>query len=1093
MATTRTATSGQSSLRQFFTTAALGLATLLVLASGASAQFEEPTNYVEASAVMHVRDPSGVTTMVLDAVTWDSFYYSAVHDVSTGADGGWTVPFHGGGWPAGVTMDIYLYGPLNSLGVTPIKRGPILSLVTDANGEFQGSFDIPYENDGTFGPEPIMRPGLYIVRADRHGVVFPTAFDTAGSEPFSICPNTIPPEFNALGPLDWTAQRGARDGWLGEYSPERTDPEWVTAWSLQPVGLYATVASTNSSGLEQAAHVAYHDYPASHFAHDLNLHLVPDADYLWVLGTANLLGNPGDPGDKETGRIEWEWEMQNSGHPSVESIGQGDIGVPMFAMATVGDRVYTVGRWVLDNGHPDEGGRTEIHPPRMIATMRKRPTIVPLDGSGAMTRAAQVDVFVSGHGGGINKVAYPEMERLLDNNGLGGGRLIDYGIGDSFGLLHNEIGLVYERVGPDFVVHDTLGAFIDIAADLLLQDIPTLYPTAGPSAFSTGSDGLPTPGPGLIHWAHGAEFQPVNDMDYEFDVPLPPKPPGATTPLVQVTKHSMDSTNVEEIITYSGAFARVRLPYKDADNGVYARTLKFYWDTYSSPGDHFIVQINDIETARAEEPSSGHISGPQPLYLWADVCGQWRFLNGLFAPDNDPLLTPVIGANLDHDHVSLDGFQGTRFDCYLDSGAGDTLRVFVGGYAQRDMDGLFGNLYGLNAYDAGIYAADAYYIGNGDNQNIGGAVFDSWVFPASLDHVTVVGQSSGVFGGLGGPFPDDGFIVTFSTTYVPRPPRILASDEQLSFGTTCPGSSTSLPLQIANGPDAQSSLVVNNFSLVGSGFSLVSPPALPLTLAPGASQTLTIGFSPTTSGAATGSLAIGSNDPAFPQLAVNLSGSVGSPTIAATADTSWKPTVTLSSPTTWPVTISNTGECTLNVQPSITGTGGTWEIVLPADYYNPLTSELLKDIVVEPGGVNTDLSVSFTPTTTTFKAEGTLTMTSDDAQNPTTTLVFGAEGVPVGVRVLVVGGDGTPYPVVDEIKLKSKKPNKFKSDLKAVPLTTIDPPESWKRIQFHYMTALDPAEDGTDYALEVKVGNNKQDVDFTLAPDEFRELTVTLP
>ena len=47
--------------------------------------------------------------------------------------------------------------------------------------------------------------------------------------------------------------------------------------------------------------------------------------------------------------------------------------------------------------------------------------------------------------------------------------------------------------------------------------------------------------------------------------------------------------------------------------------------------------------------------------------------------------------------------------------------------------------------------------------------------------------------------------------------------------------------------------------------------------------------------------------------------------------------------------------------------------------------------------------------------------------------------------------------------------------------------------QFHYMTALDPAEDGTDYALEVKVGNNKQDVDFTLAPDGFRELTVTLP
>jgi hypothetical protein len=341
--------------------------------------------------------------------------------------------------------------------------------------------------------------------------------------------------------------------------------------------------------------------------------------------------------------------------------------------------------------------------------------------------------------------------------------------------------------------------------------------------------------------------------------------------------------------------------------------------------------------------------------------------------------------------------------------------------------------------------------------------------------------------------------VTFSTTYVPRPSRILASDEELTFGTTCTGSSTSLPLQITNAPDAQSSLVINNFSLVGSGFSLVSPPALPLTLAPGESRNLTIQFSPTSSGAATGSLAIGSNDPAFPQLAVWLSGSVGSPTIAATANTSSTPTLAFSTRTrtgstkTWPVTISNPGACTLRVRPSITGAGGTWKIVLPSTYYNPFTGQLIRDIVVAPGGVNTDLKVTFTPSLQTFKAVGTLTLTSNDPDNLATTLVFGAEGVPVGMRVLVVGTDGTPYPIIDKIKLKSKAPNKVATDLKGVPLTTIDPPESWQRIQFHYMTALDPAADGSDYTLEVKVGNNKQKLDFTLGPDEFRDLTVTLP
>ena len=96
------------------------------------------------------------------------------------------------------------------------------------------------------------------------------------------------------------------------------------------------------------------------------------------------------------------------------------------------------------------------------------------------------------------------------------------------------------------------------------------------------------------------------------------------------------------------------------------------------------------------------------------------------------------------------------------------------------------------------------------------------------------------------------------------------------------------------------------------------------------------------------------------------------------------------------------------------------------------------------------------------------------------------------MRVLILGADGTPFPVVDDIMLKSSKA-KVNSHFKDVPLTTIDPPESWKRIQFHYMTALNPAEDGNEYELRVQVGNRKQTLNFTLTPGEFREFTIKLP
>lgn len=1067
--------------------AGLCLAALLGREPGAGAQVL-PTNYVETVNLgLTGTGPNNTTTFIPGIATWRTI-----------------VRIHGGHWPAGAAMDAYLFGPLNTLGVAPIRRGPLANLddtngafKADANGDFQGSLRIPYQNTFNQGPLPIdpdiTRPGLYRIRVIRRSLTLPTAGDISDSGVFSICPNTtvvsIPGE-----PL-WHFNRGARDGFLGGYSPERTDPEYVTVWNEQPVALYATVAPSNldgstRNGLNQGSHIAFHDYPWTHFAHDFNLHLIPDFEYLWVMATASFQG---EAEENDTGRIEWEWETQNNGSPFQGSYGQGNIGVPLFALPTVGDRIYTVGRWILDNGHPDEGDRSEIHPPRMIATMRKRHTVVPF-GPDCVTRASQVDIFVSGHGGGINQSTYAELERLLGNNGKGGARLKDFGIGTPADPSGNALGEVYHRLGPKPVAHGDLAFLLALAGFVGIA--PDIFPLAGPSAMGTDlSTGLPSLSGAA--WGKRPESRAVNDMDYEFDVPLPPRPPDATTPVVQITTQSMHTTAVEEAITYINpdpgtgfpTAAHIRLPYRGADNGIYARTLRFYWDAYSTPGNHFVVQLNDIVTSKVLVADTFYV-GPQPLYLWVDVCGQWAFLPDL---NPDALLKPKPSVSEITDRVSFAGLPGAKFDVYLDPI--DTMRVFVGGYAQRDMDSLFGRQFSRNAYDAGIEVALAgrQETGTGDNKNLGGAVFDELIPLADLDSGYVLAQSKEINTLSGGICPSPVMKMSFRASFVPSPPHVSSSGA--AFGTVC-GDETRA-VGISN--TGQSPLVITGLAITGTPgeFSLVPSPALPITVAPGGTTPVQVRFSRSTPGAAVATLDIFSNDPCNPTFRAPLTGTRSSPTIAATANTGRTPSLVVGSSTIWPVTISNIarGLCNLTVRPSLSGTGGRWTIVLPDSY---LIKDSLgqvigtKDIVVPPGGTNTDLAVKFTCTTVTTKAVGTLTLTSNDLVHPTTTLVFGAEGVPVGMRVVVVGHDGTPYPVVDSIKLKSSA-GKVNTHLKDVPLTTIDPPQSWKRIQYHFMTALDPDAAGTSYDLLVQVGNKKQTHSFTLMPGEFKELTVTLP
>lgn len=603
-----------------------------------------------------------------------------------------------------------IYGPLDLPGVTPADR-VLQAIDADGAGNLNGTLNIPYVDLATLNASltKIPRPGRYELRTIGPG-------GQIVKQLINLCPQTIPRSVFSQY-INWGVSRGGRDGWLDDKSPERTDPEWLSIWDERPVSMYATVAETDSNGDNQPDIIAHHEFPGSHYAHDANLLLVPDPEYQWVLGTANFEGTPGG---HSTGRIELEWELQNSGRSAHGSYGTGNIGLPLWAMATSGDRVFTVGRWVMDHGHLEHGDRTEIHPPRLLATIRKHHTVVPFEPDECVTRASQVDIYASGHGGGAN-LFYDSLSAVLNDNGRGGGRIEDVMDKDADapeGLPHNNFYTYYAYGPSDSGIVDALKLYKQIVADVETS-------IAGPSGFAFNGAGQPvrSDDPSAVSgpWNLGPEERLINDMNYDFDVPLPAPPEGATAIQVQVDTHPEHTTAVNEVITYTNpdpvtglpTKAHIHLPYNGADNGIFARTLKFYWDAYNPPGRHFVVTLDDL-TFFLPQSFSGK------AFLWLDVNGQRINLTDL-----DPERILDAKATLGTSNLGA-----ARFDVYLDPD--QKLRVFAYGYDAQALDDLYGADVGIPAYDCALHILWAYLDGqvalnpnDGDSEKLGGALFES--------------------------------------------------------------------------------------------------------------------------------------------------------------------------------------------------------------------------------------------------------------------------------------------------------------------------------------------------------------------------------
>jgi len=199
---------------------------------------------------------------------------------------------------------------------------------------------------------------------------------------------------------------------------------------------------------------------------------------------------------------------------------------------------------------------------------------------------------------------------------------------------------------------------------------------------------------------------------------------------------------------------------------------------------------------------------------------------------------------------------------------------------------------------------------------------------------------------------------------------------------------TSLPFGNQNVGNASAPQVVTvrnagSTSLQITGITItgpfaVTPTATPITLAAGATQDLSVTFSPTAQGATTGTLTIGTTDSERPSVAVSLSGTGVKPTLTLSPTALTFSSQRVGTPSAaQKVTVSNTGNAALSIS-SLTLTGPF--TVSPSQPFNLAV------------GASQDLMVTFNPTAT-GSATGTLTLSSNDPDRLSAAISLSGTGV----------------------------------------------------------------------------------------------------
>ena len=247
---------------------------------------------------------------------------------------------------------------------------------------------------------------------------------------------------------------------------------------------------------------------------------------------------------------------------------------------------------------------------------------------------------------------------------------------------------------------------------------------------------------------------------------------------------------------------------------------------------------------------------------------------------------------------------------------------------------------------------------------------------------TAAGVVSGTFTAQANSAPAP-VAINLSANAVSPQPQISLSSSSIDFGSVSVGSQANSNLTVSNSGGAD--LTISMLTQTGSEFS-VSGITTPKTIPAGQSVVLVSTFRPTTAGAATGSLAITSNDPANQTSNVTLTGSGSS---AAVGQLQASPTslsfgnVASGSSSAKQITLTNTGTTAVHIS-TITSSGTGFSSTGVA---TPVTLNASQAAT---------LTVTFSPTAT-GSATGGVIVTSDANGSPLSIALSGtATAAPTG-------------------------------------------------------------------------------------------------
>lgn len=365
------------------------------------------------------------------------------------------------------------------------------------------------------------------------------------------------------------------------------DPEWapVVNGGLGPVSTPVLLRGTVLD-----SHISTTDFPSTHVTIDQNTDILLDDEDAGCAATGNATAEVGDAGQIQAPHIELEWEVGS---------------YPAFAWAGPGDRITALGRWIFDCGHED--------PVPGLCSGTTTACILDSDCPSGVTCAGTVFNYHS--------ELHPPQAVAVIRTGRGAPMPRP---GDDA----DEAKAVPVTRADAFVSGDGGGA----------GDACVLTPV--PLAALLGLGGA-TP---QNCFPFSQPLAPINDFDFEFDVPLPDVPhEGAPSwRIVEQADHAPAVPAEVRVVPVLGASPHLHvtvLMTKRVGGALptgFAGTLLASWRRANAPHlRHVRVTIDEVVV---NDPLAHLIPVPNP-HAWrveASVNGEWQRM----VPDLDVGVPP---------------------------------------------------------------------------------------------------------------------------------------------------------------------------------------------------------------------------------------------------------------------------------------------------------------------------------------------------------------------------------------------------------------------------------------------------------------------